>query len=97
MEPRNAPGVYVMPKTFKTGQISDVDINQIVITVGKDISGNPEVRVRCNVSVVLSNTLDPLDTTTLNIPVNQTIQQLGIGPQVVAIRNAILTFARTQI
>ena len=86
-----------MPKEYAAGTISDVDIDQVTITLTKDAQGNPEVRVRSNIGVTITNKLDPTDTHRINVPVNRTVQELSVGPQVVAIRNAILAYARTQI
>lgn len=86
-----------MAKEFTTGTVSDVDIDQVTITVTKDTDGNPQVRVRSNITVTIANKLDPLDTHNITVPVNRTVQQLGVGAQVIAIRNAILAFVQTQI
>ena len=84
-----------MAREYATGTISDVDIDQVIITVGQNEAGAQEVRVRANIGVTITNKLDPTDTYRLNLPINRTVQQLSVGPQVVAIRNAILAYAQT--
>lgn len=86
-----------MPRTFTTQQILDANIDQITITRTKDDQGNPQVIVRSNVSVTLVDSVDPTRMTTMNLNLNKTVQELSIGPQVVAIRSAILTALQAQI
>lgn len=86
-----------MPRTFTTQQIQDVDIDQITITRTKDLQGNQVIRVRSNVTVKLVDTVDPLRSTVMNLNVNNTVQELNVGAQVIAIRSAILTALRNQI
>jgi hypothetical protein len=84
-------------RTFTTQDITDVDLDQIIITKTKDIDGNPQVRVRANVSVTLVDSLDPLRTSTINLNLNKTIQELSVGPAVNAIRLAVLNSLKSQI
>ena len=86
-----------MAKEFVTGLLDEADIDQVIITRSKDIEGNVVIRVRSNVRVVITNKLDPLDKESINIPINSTVNELSVGPQVLAIRNAILTLVRTKI
>ena len=84
-------------RTFITKDIVDTNIEQIIITRTQDEQGNPQIRVRASVAVTLQDNADALRSTTMTLNVNKTIQELGIGIQVNAIRNAILVELRKQI
>lgn len=86
-----------MAKEYSTSVATDTDIDQVIINVGRDLVGAVEVRLRCNVSVELTNKLDANDKQRINVPVNRTIQQLGVTSSVATIRNAILNYVNTQI
>jgi len=86
-----------MPRTFTTQDITDVDLDQIVITKTKDLEGNPQIRVRASVNVTLKDNADPLRLTTMNLNVNKTIQELNVVVSVAALRNAVLKALKDQI
>jgi len=84
-------------RTFTTQPITDVDIEQIVITRSTDDEGNLVIRVRSSASVQLVDMSAPTKSTTMNLNLNTTIQELGVGQAVNTIRTAILTALRNQI
>lgn len=85
-----------MAKEYTTDLVEDAAIEQVTISRGLNAAGNPEVRVRCNIVVTLRNKLVSTETHTRMVVINETVQTLGIGPQVVAIRNALLQRARSE-
>lgn len=78
-------------RTFTTKDITDVDLDQIIITRSM-LDGKAVIRVRANATV----TLEP-GTSTINISINKTVQELGVGPAMTALRNAVLNALREQI
>ena len=84
-------------RTFTTKDITDIDIDQIVITKTKDIDGNPQIRMRTSVTVILVDSLDPSRTSTMILNLNKTIQELSVGPAVNAIRLAALNSLKSQL
>lgn len=86
-----------MAKEFVTTPVNDVDVDQVIVSNSTDDKGLPVIRVRANVAVTIVNKLDPTDIQRLNIPVNQTVQELNLNQQVGVLRNAVLAYARTQL
>ncbi len=81
-------------KTYNTQDITDIDIDQIILS--RD-SQTGQVWIRANVIGKLVNTSDAKDTQTINVAVKELALALGVGQAVLAIRNAVLTSARTKI
>lgn len=81
-----------MPRSYNIGDITNLDIEQVVITK------TPEgVRIRANAIVNLVNALDPTEVHSLTIPMNVSVSELGVGPAVVAIRNAVIAYIKDRV
>ena len=74
-------------KEFITQVITDVDLSQIILT--RDVQAQ-QVRIRANVKACIVNKLDVKEIHDINIAVNKTPQELGVGPAVIAIYKAVL-------
>lgn len=84
-------------RTFNSQGIIDADIDQIVLIKSTDGQGNPVIRVRSNVTVKLVDTVDSTRVATIELHINNTAQELGIGSQMLAIRSAVLSELKKQL
>lgn len=79
-------------RTFTTKDITDIDVSQIIIT--RNDSG---IRIRATATVTLVDSVDPKRTTTMNLNLNKTAAELGVGAVVVGLRNAVLAELKNQL
>ncbi len=83
-------------RTFTTQDITEVNLDQIIIT-RTVVDNKASVRVRANATVTLVDSLDSIRTTTMNVSINNTPQELGIGAELVSIRTAVLNALKDKI
>ena len=86
-----------MARKFTTQDIQDFNIEQVIITKSTDDQGNPEIRVRSNVTVELKDDNDSNRSTIMNIKLNKTTKELGISAAISTIKTVILAELRKQI